>query len=246
MNLRHAVCAALSMLFAAALPAFASPSGVTISGFQVRGPAGGNDEYIELRNTSGGNVDISGWKLQGCGSTSPGTAGTRATVAAGVTLTSGQYYLFTNNASGGYSGSVVGDATYATGFTDFSATNFSGVQLIDAANVRQDGVGSPLSPCREGTGFSTPTANSANDAYARTQDTDNNISTVWNILVTNDKMTDDIAYAIVKIIFDKKADLVAVHKEAENVDYKYQIKESSPVPWHPGALKYFAEKGVKM
>jgi TRAP transporter TAXI family solute receptor len=78
------------------------------------------------------------------------------------------------------------------------------------------------------------------------QDTDNNISTVWNILVTNDKMTDDIAYAIVKIIFDKKADLVAVHKEAENVDYKYQIKESSPVPWHPGALKYFAEKGVKM
>jgi uncharacterized protein len=78
------------------------------------------------------------------------------------------------------------------------------------------------------------------------QDADNNISTVWNILVTNDKMTDDIAYAIVRIIFDKKADLVAVHKEAENVDYKYQIKESSPVPWHPGALKYFAEKGVKM
>jgi hypothetical protein len=78
------------------------------------------------------------------------------------------------------------------------------------------------------------------------QDADNKISTVWNILVTNDNMTDDIAYAIVKIIFDKKADLVAVHKEAENVDYKYQIKASSPVPWHPGALKYFAEKGVKM
>jgi TRAP transporter TAXI family solute receptor len=78
------------------------------------------------------------------------------------------------------------------------------------------------------------------------QDADNKISTVWNILVTNDKMTDDIAYAIVKIIFDKKADLVAVHREAENVDFKYQIKASSPVPWHPGALKYFADKGVKM
>src|SRR5712672_72482 len=63
------------------------------------------------------------------------------------------------------------------------------------------------------------------------QDADNQISTVWNILVTNDKMTDDVAYAVVKIIFDKKADLVAVHKEAENVDYKYQIKASSPVPW---------------
>jgi TRAP transporter TAXI family solute receptor len=78
------------------------------------------------------------------------------------------------------------------------------------------------------------------------QDAGNKISTVWNILVTNDKMTDDVAYAVVKIIFDKKADLVAVHKEAENVDFKYQIKASSPVPWHPGALKYFAEKGLKM
>ena len=78
------------------------------------------------------------------------------------------------------------------------------------------------------------------------QDADNKIATVWNILVTNDKMTDDVAYAVVKIIFDKKADLVAVHKEAENIDYKYQLKGSSPVPWQPGALKYFAEKGVKM
>jgi TRAP transporter TAXI family solute receptor len=78
------------------------------------------------------------------------------------------------------------------------------------------------------------------------QDADNKISTVWNILVANEKMTDEIAYAILNIIFDKKADLVAVHREAENFDYKYQIKASSPIPWHPGALKYFADKGVKM
>jgi hypothetical protein len=78
------------------------------------------------------------------------------------------------------------------------------------------------------------------------QDADNNIATVWNILVANEKMADDVAHAVVKIIFDKKADLVAVHKEAENIDYKYQKTASSPIPWHPGALKYFAEKGVKM
>ena len=78
------------------------------------------------------------------------------------------------------------------------------------------------------------------------QDVDNKNSTVWNILVANEKMTDDVAYAILKIIFDKKPDLVAVHREAENFDYKYQIKASSPIPWHPGALKYFADKGVKM
>jgi uncharacterized protein len=78
------------------------------------------------------------------------------------------------------------------------------------------------------------------------QDKDNRIATVWNILVTGDKMSNDLAYTINKIIFDKKSDLVAVHKEAENIDYKYQVRASSPVPWHPGALKYFAEKGVKM
>jgi TRAP transporter TAXI family solute receptor len=78
------------------------------------------------------------------------------------------------------------------------------------------------------------------------QDKDNRIAVVWNILVTDDKMADEMAYNIVKTIFEKKADLVAVHKEAESIDYKYQLKGNSSVPWHPGALKYFAEKGVQM
>jgi TRAP transporter TAXI family solute receptor len=78
------------------------------------------------------------------------------------------------------------------------------------------------------------------------QDKDNPIAVVWNILVTSDKMPDDLAYTIVKTIFDKKADLVAVHREAEAIDYKSQVKDNSPVPWHPGALKYFADNGVKM
>src|SRR5262247_2588687 len=78
------------------------------------------------------------------------------------------------------------------------------------------------------------------------QDKDNPQSTVWNILVTNDKMPDDIAYNVAKIMFDRKAELVAVHSEAANIEYKYQMKNSSPVPWHPGALKYFAEHGVNM
>ena len=78
------------------------------------------------------------------------------------------------------------------------------------------------------------------------QDEDNKIATVWNILVTDEKMPDAVAYAIVQIVVEHKPELVAVHKEAENIDLKYQVKESSPVPWHPGALKYFTEKGLKM
>ena len=45
---------------------------------------------------------------------------------------------------------------------------------------------------------------------------------VWNILVASDKMSDKMAYDIVKTLFEKKPELVAVHKEAENIDLKNQ------------------------
>lgn len=67
---------------------------------------------------------------------------------------------------------------------------------------------------------------------------------VWNILVTSDKMSDQMAYDIVKTLMEKKPELVAVHKEAQNIDLKYQ-KIGSPLPYHPGARKYFEQQGVK-
>src|SRR6476620_4876435 len=78
------------------------------------------------------------------------------------------------------------------------------------------------------------------------QTTDNKNTVVWNILVSNAKMSDQDAYNIVKTIFDKKADLVAVHGEAKNFTLENQVKSYSPIPWHPGAVKYMTEHGVKM
>lgn len=78
------------------------------------------------------------------------------------------------------------------------------------------------------------------------QEKDNKVTAVWNILVTGDKMSDKEAYDVVKLMVEKKADLVAVHKEAESFSIANQVKTNSPVPWHPGAVKYFTEKGVKM
>jgi TRAP transporter TAXI family solute receptor len=68
---------------------------------------------------------------------------------------------------------------------------------------------------------------------------------VWNILVVSDKMSDKLAYNIVKTLFEKKPELVAVHKEAENIDLKNQAI-GSPLPFHPGAKKYLEERGVKV
>jgi TRAP transporter TAXI family solute receptor len=77
------------------------------------------------------------------------------------------------------------------------------------------------------------------------QDKPNTEVDVWNILVTNDKMTDAMAYSIVKTLFEKKPELVAVHKEAQNIELKSQTV-GSPIPFHAGAKKYFAEQGVNV
>src|SRR4051794_41857146 len=65
------------VVLAGAAPALTSSNGVVISEFRFRGPAGGNDEFVELMNTSSGPIAIGGWELQGCAS------GTRRPAAPG-------------------------------------------------------------------------------------------------------------------------------------------------------------------
>jgi uncharacterized protein len=77
-------------------------------------------------------------------------------------------------------------------------------------------------------------------------DKDNRIASVNNLLVAHQNMDDKTAYAIVKAVFDHKDELVRTHKEAENIKLENQKASASPVPWHPGAVKYFAEKGIKL
>jgi TRAP transporter TAXI family solute receptor len=78
------------------------------------------------------------------------------------------------------------------------------------------------------------------------QDTTNHIATVWNLIVARADMPEAIAYNIVKTIFEKRDELIKVHGEARNFDLKYQSNAATPIPYHPGAAKYFAEKGIKL
>jgi TRAP transporter TAXI family solute receptor len=68
---------------------------------------------------------------------------------------------------------------------------------------------------------------------------------VWNLLIVNEKMDEKLVHDVVKTMFEHKADLQAVHSEASNLDLTKQYEVGSPIPWHPGAQKYFAEKGLK-
>lgn len=63
------------------------------------------------------------------------------------------------------------------------------------------------------------------------------------IFVTSEGMDEKLVYNITKVMFEKKADLVAVHKEARKLELKSAISLAE-VPFHSGAIKYYKEKGV--
>jgi TRAP transporter TAXI family solute receptor len=77
-------------------------------------------------------------------------------------------------------------------------------------------------------------------------DRDAKNNTVWNIMAVNASMPDDLAYKLTKIMLEKRQDLALVHKEALNIKPEWQTSSRAGIPWHPGALKYFKEKGIKV
>jgi TRAP transporter TAXI family solute receptor len=70
-------------------------------------------------------------------------------------------------------------------------------------------------------------------------------ATVWNILFVNATMNEDLAYDIAKRLFERRDALIAVHKEAEQISLTNQERRLSPIPFHPGAVRYFRERGMK-
>ena len=161
MSLRISLLAVLAALLSAA-PAAAQSTTIVISEYRTRGPAGGNDEFIELRNRSAAPVDIGGYRVNG--SNASGTVSTRATIPAGVTLGAGCAYLLANSA-----GSVAGDQTYGTGITDDGglAVLTGGLEIVDQVGQ------SAGSAYKEGTPLA-PTPSNADQSYERDGDTDDN------------------------------------------------------------------------
>jgi hypothetical protein len=78
------------------------------------------------------------------------------------------------------------------------------------------------------------------------QDVDVPIAVIWNLLVCHENMKGDVAYDVVKTLFDHKPELVNIHREARWISLEYQPTGASPIPFHPGAIRYFTEKGIKV
>ena len=155
---------------------------VVISEFRTVGPNGGNDEFIELYNLSNSAVDISGWTIRG--SNNAAGVSIRLTVSAGTSIPAHGHFLATNSAASGYSGSVPGNQTYATGIT-----NDGGIALFNASATIIDQVGMSTGSAYKEGAVLTPLTTNTNRGYERkpggangsTQDTDNN-STDFQLL----------------------------------------------------------------
>jgi TRAP transporter TAXI family solute receptor len=78
------------------------------------------------------------------------------------------------------------------------------------------------------------------------QDTDVPIAVVWNLLVCHEDMKENLAYDIVRTLFDHKPELVVSLSDAKYLSLETQETGGSPIPFHPGAIRYFSEKGFKI
>ena len=66
---------------------------------------------------------------------------------------------------------------------------------------------------------------------------------VANLLVVNTAMPEQLAYDITRVLFEKQPELAAIHPEARNLSLQ-GATQGSPVKFHPGAIRYYREKGA--
>ena len=66
---------------------------------------------------------------------------------------------------------------------------------------------------------------------------------ITNILVTRSDLSDDEAYQMTKQLFENLDDMVAAHNAATAIKLENAAK-GLPIPLHPGAERYYKEKGL--
>jgi TRAP transporter TAXI family solute receptor len=73
-----------------------------------------------------------------------------------------------------------------------------------------------------------------------------NPTTTYGVLatmVTSAKVPDDTVYALVRAVFENFDEFKKLHPAFANLDPKNMVKDGLSAPLHPGAVKYYKEKG---
>jgi TRAP transporter TAXI family solute receptor len=76
-------------------------------------------------------------------------------------------------------------------------------------------------------------------------DSDITVLGIPNVLVVSSEMDDELAYQITRAMFENIADLQAVHPAANETTVEFTIA-ATPVPLHPGAIRYYEEIGTEI
>lgn len=66
---------------------------------------------------------------------------------------------------------------------------------------------------------------------------------VANLLICRDDLSNDLVYNMTKALHDNQKELVAAHSAAKDMKLEDALKGMT-VPMHPGAEKYYKEKGI--
>lgn len=76
-------------------------------------------------------------------------------------------------------------------------------------------------------------------------DEDVTVLGIPNVLVVSSEMSDDLAYALTKALYENIAELQAVHPSANETTIAFSMS-ATPIPMHPGALRYYDEVGAEV
>ncbi len=63
------------------------------------------------------------------------------------------------------------------------------------------------------------------------------------VLIASSELKEDIVYKLTKALFDNQAELASAHAKGKELSFKTAVKGVS-IPYHPGAIKYYKEKGA--
>ena len=75
------------------------------------------------------------------------------------------------------------------------------------------------------------------------QEKDVPTAAVTNYLVTSSAVSDDLAYQMTKLIYESLPELANSHVAGKDIKLE-NAANGSPIPLHPGAIRYYKEKGL--
>lgn len=78
------------------------------------------------------------------------------------------------------------------------------------------------------------------------QDTPNKQASVANILGVRADMPDELATALVRTVWESRAELAQVHAEGRNIRADLQKTAAAGVPWHPAAEAFWKAQGISL